>query len=74
MHRRVNTSDLEEVASAFGPATKLVWLESPTNPRLQISDIRVSCFLLQSFYKMEVFCLYVFFWAVIRHKHLQNKR
>nr|BAS32612.1 cystathionine beta-lyase [Mimosa pudica] len=37
--KRVNTSDLEEVASAFGPATKLVWLESPTNPRLQISDI-----------------------------------
>ncbi|KAK4265204.1 hypothetical protein QN277_026287 [Acacia crassicarpa] len=38
--RRVNTSDLEELASAIGPRTKLVWLESPTNPRLQISDIR----------------------------------
>ncbi|XP_058729108.1 cystathionine beta-lyase, chloroplastic-like [Vicia villosa] len=38
--RRVNTSDLDEVASAFGPKTKLVWLESPTNPRIQISDIR----------------------------------
>lgn len=41
MCRRVNTSDLQEVASAIGPQTKLVWLESPTNPRQQISDIRV---------------------------------
>ncbi|OIW11500.1 hypothetical protein TanjilG_26866 [Lupinus angustifolius] len=40
LERRVNTSDLNEVASAIGPQTKLVWLESPTNPRLQISDIR----------------------------------
>lgn len=38
--KRVNTSDLNEVASALGPRTKLVWLESPTNPRIQISDIR----------------------------------
>ncbi|OIV92373.1 hypothetical protein TanjilG_09971 [Lupinus angustifolius] len=38
--KRVNTCDLNEVASAIGPRTKLVWLESPTNPRLQISDIR----------------------------------
>ncbi|KAK7244447.1 hypothetical protein RIF29_39269 [Crotalaria pallida] len=38
--KRVNTSDLNAVASAIGPRTKLVWLESPTNPRLQISDIR----------------------------------
>ncbi|CAI0440011.1 unnamed protein product [Linum tenue] len=40
--KRANTSSLEEVASAVGPQTKLVWLESPTNPRQQISDIRVS--------------------------------
>nr|XP_010910738.1 cystathionine beta-lyase, chloroplastic [Elaeis guineensis] len=38
--KRVNTSDLSEVASAVGPRTKLVWLESPTNPRQQITDIR----------------------------------
>lgn len=37
---RVNTTDLDEVASAIGTSTKLVWLESPTNPRQQISDIR----------------------------------
>ncbi|XP_010276602.1 PREDICTED: cystathionine beta-lyase, chloroplastic-like [Nelumbo nucifera] len=38
--KRVNTTDLDEVAAAIGPWTKLVWLESPTNPRQQISDIR----------------------------------
>ncbi|XP_062166947.1 cystathionine beta-lyase, chloroplastic [Alnus glutinosa] len=38
--KRVNTTDLDEVVAAIGPSTKLVWLESPTNPRLQISDIR----------------------------------
>ncbi|CAH8384146.1 unnamed protein product [Eruca vesicaria subsp. sativa] len=38
--KRVNTTSLEEVAAATGPRTKLVWLESPTNPRQQISDIR----------------------------------
>lgn len=38
--KRVNTCDLDEVASAIGPQTKLVWLESPTNPRQQICDIR----------------------------------
>ncbi|KAJ0043013.1 hypothetical protein Pint_18244 [Pistacia integerrima] len=40
MCRRANTSDLDEVAAAIGPWTKLVWLESLTNPRQRISDIR----------------------------------
>jgi cysteine-S-conjugate beta-lyase len=39
--RRVDTSNIAEVASAVGPKTRLVWLESPTNPRQQITDIRV---------------------------------
>ncbi|GMY19269.1 cystathionine beta-lyase, chloroplastic-like [Fagus crenata] len=38
--KRVDTSDLVEVASAIGSQTKLVWLESPTNPQQKISDIR----------------------------------
>ncbi|KAJ9548073.1 hypothetical protein OSB04_020616 [Centaurea solstitialis] len=38
--KRVDTTNLDEVAAAVGPQTKLVWLESPTNPRIQISDIR----------------------------------
>ncbi|XP_047969963.1 cystathionine beta-lyase, chloroplastic-like isoform X1 [Salvia hispanica] len=38
--KRIDTTNLEEVASAIMPRTKLVWLESPTNPRQQISDLR----------------------------------
>nr|GEU66335.1 cystathionine beta-lyase [Tanacetum cinerariifolium] len=40
MIKRVDTTNLYVVASAIGPKTKLVWLESPTNPQQQISDIR----------------------------------
>jgi len=29
--------------SAFTPKTKLVWLETPTNPTLKVSDIRRTC-------------------------------
>lgn len=36
----VDTADLNAVAAAITPATRLVWLESPTNPRLLVSDIR----------------------------------
>jgi len=34
-----DTSDLEKVAAAITPNTKLIWLETPTNPTLKISDI-----------------------------------
>lgn len=34
-----DTSDIENVVDAITPATKLVWLETPTNPTLKISDI-----------------------------------
>lgn len=35
----VDTSDLAKVATAITPNTKLIWLETPTNPTLKISDI-----------------------------------
>jgi cystathionine beta-lyase len=35
----VDTSDLNAVLNAITPATKLIWLETPTNPTLKISDI-----------------------------------
>jgi len=35
----VNTADIDEVRRNIGPDTKLIWLESPTNPTLKISDI-----------------------------------
>ncbi len=36
----VDTSDLEAVTAAVTPRTRLVWLETPTNPRLLVSDIQ----------------------------------
>ena len=36
----VDTTNLQAVAAAVTAATRLVWLESPTNPRLLVSDIR----------------------------------
>lgn len=35
----VDTSDLDAVAAAVTDRTRLVWLETPTNPRLIVSDI-----------------------------------
>lgn len=36
----IDTSDANNIAEAIGPKTKLVWLETPTNPCLKVSDIR----------------------------------
>jgi cystathionine beta-lyase/cystathionine gamma-synthase len=35
----VDTRDPEEVAEAIRPQTRLVWLETPTNPLLKLADI-----------------------------------
>lgn len=35
----VDTTDVANVFEALTPATKLIWLETPTNPTLKISDI-----------------------------------
>jgi cystathionine gamma-lyase/homocysteine desulfhydrase len=36
----VDTTNAENVANAITSKTKLIWIESPTNPTLKISDIR----------------------------------
>jgi cystathionine gamma-synthase len=36
----VDSSDPESLAEAMTPETQMVWLETPTNPYLRISDIR----------------------------------
>lgn len=38
--KAVDTTNLELVAAAVTTKTRLVWLETPTNPRLLVSDIR----------------------------------
>jgi cystathionine gamma-synthase len=35
-----DTTDPESVAEALRPSTRLVWLETPTNPYLRITDLR----------------------------------
>jgi len=39
----VRLSDLDAVASAWQPATRVVWTETPTNPMLRIVDIERLC-------------------------------
>ncbi len=36
----VDARDVAAVAAAIGPATRLVWVETPTNPLLRLADIR----------------------------------
>ena len=36
----VDTSDLDSVASAIKPSTKMVWIETPANPIMRLSDIK----------------------------------
>ncbi len=35
----VNMTDINNVAEAINPNTKLIWMETPSNPQLKISDI-----------------------------------
>ena len=35
----VDTANLEQVASSLRPNTRLVWIETPSNPHLHVSDI-----------------------------------
>ena len=37
--RQIDTGDLKSVEAAINKKTRLVWIESPTNPRLLMSDI-----------------------------------
>ncbi|HEX9617585.1 MAG TPA: PLP-dependent transferase, partial [Anaerolineales bacterium] len=45
----VDTADLDQVQAALRPETALVWLETPTNPLLNVSDIRAVADLVHSF-------------------------
>ncbi len=39
----VDMTDLARTAAAFRPETKLVWLETPSNPMLKVFDIEALC-------------------------------
>ncbi len=39
----VNMTDLAELEAAISPATRMIWIETPTNPMLNIVDIEGVC-------------------------------
>lgn len=41
--RYIDMTDLDLVRKSIKPETKLIWLETPTNPTLQILDIKAIC-------------------------------
>jgi len=41
--KQIDTADLKAVEAALSAKTRLVWIESPTNPRLLITDIAAIC-------------------------------
>jgi cystathionine beta-lyase/cystathionine gamma-synthase len=45
----VNTPDAANVANAITPKTKLIWLETPTNPLMNISDIEAIAALAKQY-------------------------
>src|SRR4051794_15053360 len=46
--RLVDTTDVATVAAALSPATRMVHIETPTNPLMRVSDIRALGTLLRS--------------------------
>jgi hypothetical protein len=43
----VNLADLERPEAALQPATRIVWVETPTNPLLQLADLRAIAAILR---------------------------
>ena len=43
--RFVDMSDAGNISDAIGPATRMIWIETPTNPMLGIVDIEAICAL-----------------------------
>ena len=46
--RFVDTSDLQAVEQAFTPKTRMIWVETPTNPLLKIADLKALSGLAKS--------------------------
>lgn len=44
----VDLNDLQAVAEAIRPDTRLIWIETPTNPLLQLVDIKALCELARA--------------------------
>ncbi len=44
----VDATDVDAVRAALGPRTKLLWLETPSNPLLSITDLAAACALARA--------------------------
>ena len=42
-HALVDTTNLEQVRAALRPNTALVWIETPSNPLIRVTDVRAVC-------------------------------
>lgn len=49
-----DTSDLKNVEAAIKPTTRMLWLETPTNPLLKITDIRAAVALARKHHLIVV--------------------
>ena len=47
-HSFVNMTDLDEVARAFRPNTKVIYIETPSNPVMKITDIEIAAKLAKA--------------------------
>ena len=45
----INTADLNAVKAAIKPNTKMLYLETPTNPTMALTDIKAASEIAQSF-------------------------
>ena len=52
----INMSDIEGVNSSILPETRLIWVESPSNPKLKITDIHAILKLAQKHENVIVAC------------------
>lgn len=55
-YSEINMSDIEGVNSSILPETRLIWVESPSNPKLKITDINAILKLAQKHENVIVAC------------------
>ncbi|XP_076278373.1 cystathionine gamma-lyase [Lasioglossum baleicum] len=46
----VDTTDINQIIAAIKPNTKMLWLETPTNPLLRVVDIKAICEIMKTKY------------------------
>ena len=63
----VDTSDLAAYEAAFTPRTRLVFLESPTNPVLRLTDLSAACTIAHARARRQ------FGQAIAKHQAVSSK-